>query len=48
MILLATLLQVPNEQYEAAHLDGANAWQRFRYVTLPQYLACAFSPRSPA
>lgn len=35
VILLATLLQVPNEQYEAAHLDGANAWQRFRYVTLP-------------
>lgn len=22
--------------YEAAKVDGANAWQRFRYVTLPQ------------
>jgi len=35
IILLAALLQVPTEQYEAAHLDGANALQRFRYVTLP-------------
>ncbi len=35
VIFLASLLQVPTEQYEAAHLDGANAWQRFRYVTLP-------------
>ncbi len=35
VILLAALLDVPAEQYEAAALDGANAWQRFRYVTLP-------------
>lgn len=35
VILLASLLQVPTEQYEAAHLDGANVLQRFRYVTLP-------------
>jgi len=35
IILLAALLQVPTEHYEAAHLDGANALQRFRYVTLP-------------
>ena len=35
VILLAVLLQVPVEQYEAAQLDGANVLQRFRYVTLP-------------
>jgi multiple sugar transport system permease protein len=26
---------VPHEQYEAAKLDGASAWQRFRFVTMP-------------
>ncbi|HEY3437384.1 MAG TPA: sugar ABC transporter permease [Actinotalea sp.] len=35
IILLASLLDVPTEQYEAAQLDGANGWQRFWYVTLP-------------
>jgi multiple sugar transport system permease protein len=35
IILAAALLDVPREQYEAASLDGANAVQRFRYVTLP-------------
>jgi multiple sugar transport system permease protein len=35
IIFLAALLDVPQEQYEAASLDGANAWQRFRFVTLP-------------
>ncbi|MFC1443603.1 sugar ABC transporter permease [Streptacidiphilus sp. N1-10] len=35
VIFLAALLDVPAEQYEAAELDGANPWQRFRYVTLP-------------
>ena len=25
----------PRELYEAAAMDGANAWQRFRHVTLP-------------
>jgi N,N'-diacetylchitobiose transport system permease protein len=31
----AGLLQVPADCLEAAQLDGASAWQRFRYVTLP-------------
>jgi N,N'-diacetylchitobiose transport system permease protein len=31
----AGLLQVPVDCLEAAQLDGASAWQRFRYVTLP-------------
>ena len=35
IILMAALLDVPKDQYEAAHLDGANAAQRFRYITLP-------------
>jgi multiple sugar transport system permease protein len=35
IIFLASLLDVPTEQYEAAALDGVNPWQRFRYVTLP-------------
>ncbi|GHS86065.1 carbohydrate ABC transporter permease [Cellulomonas hominis] len=35
VIFLASLLDVPTEQYEAAELDGANSWQQFRYVTVP-------------
>jgi len=35
IIFLASLLDVPQEQHEAAALDGANAAQRIRYVTLP-------------
>ncbi|MDQ1586525.1 MAG: multiple sugar transport system permease protein, partial [Actinomycetota bacterium] len=35
VIFLAALLDVPNDQYEAAGLDGANAVQQFRYITLP-------------
>ena len=35
IIFLASLLDVPREQYEAAALDGVNPWQRFRFVTLP-------------
>ncbi|MFC6061816.1 carbohydrate ABC transporter permease [Streptomyces ochraceiscleroticus] len=35
VIFMAALLDVPKEQYEAAELDGAGAWARFRYVTWP-------------
>ncbi len=35
VIFMAALLDVPREQYEAAELDGATPWQRFRFVTLP-------------
>jgi multiple sugar transport system permease protein len=35
LIFLAALLDVPVSLLEAASLDGANAWQRFRHVTLP-------------
>jgi N,N'-diacetylchitobiose transport system permease protein len=33
--LYAGLLQVPAELLDAAQVDGAGAWQRFRYVTAP-------------
>ena len=35
IIYLAGLQDVPKELYEAAKIDGANAWHRFRHVTLP-------------
>ncbi|HVX80754.1 MAG: carbohydrate ABC transporter permease [Devosia sp.] len=35
VVLLAALQNVPKELHEAASLDGAGAWQRFWYVTLP-------------
>jgi multiple sugar transport system permease protein len=35
VILLAGLQQIPTELYEAARLDRATRWQRFRHVTLP-------------
>ncbi|MFI8321028.1 carbohydrate ABC transporter permease [Streptomyces sp. NPDC085529] len=35
VIFMAALLDVPKEQYEAAELDGAGPWQRFRHITLP-------------
>lgn len=35
VILSAAIKAVPAEQMEAAELDGTNAWQRFRNVTLP-------------
>jgi N,N'-diacetylchitobiose transport system permease protein len=33
--LFAALLQVPTEVIDAAHVDGAGAWQRFWFVTAP-------------
>jgi multiple sugar transport system permease protein len=35
VIFLAGLKQIPRELYEAAEMDGAGAWHRFRAVTLP-------------
>jgi alpha-glucoside transport system permease protein len=35
VILSAAVKAVPPEQTEAAEIDGANAWQRFRNVTVP-------------
>lgn len=36
LIFLAGLQEIPASLYEAAEIDGAGAWQRFRYITLPQ------------
>ncbi len=38
VILLAGLQTIPREYYEAAEVDGANAWSRFRHVTLPMMM----------
>jgi multiple sugar transport system permease protein len=35
VILLAGMQSIPEELYEAASVDGASAWQRFRAITLP-------------
>lgn len=35
IIFVAGLQAIPEELYEAARVDGASAWQRFRHVTLP-------------
>ncbi|QXM23698.1 sugar ABC transporter permease [Elioraea tepida] len=36
--LLAGLQTIPPSLYEAAMLDGATAWQRFRYITVPMIM----------
>jgi raffinose/stachyose/melibiose transport system permease protein len=38
VILIAGLLAIPREFYEAASCDGASRWQSFRYITLPQMM----------
>ncbi len=35
LVLLSALQSVPDELHDAARLDGAGAWMRFRHVTLP-------------
>lgn len=35
LVILGGVLAIPEELYQAADVDGASAWQRFRYVTLP-------------
>ena len=36
VLFLAGLQTIPSELYEAASIDGANEWQKFRHITLPQ------------
>ena len=40
--VLARLQTIPPELYEAATVDGAGAWRRFRHVTLPQTRSVLF------
>ncbi len=35
ILFMSGLLSVPSDYYEASNIDGANAWQTFRYITLP-------------
>ena len=35
LILVAGRLAIPGEQYEAASVDGASSWQKFRFITWP-------------
>lgn len=42
VILLAGLKNVPSELYEAADLDGAGSWRKFRSVTIPMLSSTMF------
>ncbi|WP_163537420.1 sugar ABC transporter permease [Gracilibacillus sp. YIM 98692] len=35
LILMAALQDIPSSLYEAASMEGANAWQKFKHITLP-------------
>ncbi|MFL0250987.1 carbohydrate ABC transporter permease [Clostridium neuense] len=35
VVVIAGLLSISNDYYEAANIDGANCWQKFRSITLP-------------
>jgi fructooligosaccharide transport system permease protein len=35
LIIMAALQEIPSSLYEAADIEGANAWQKFRYITVP-------------
>ena len=43
LILLAGRLAIPTEQYEAASVDGATTWQKFRFVTWPSMKGLYFT-----
>ena len=42
LLFIAALKNVPTSYYEAADLDGANAWQKFRRITLPAIAPTSF------
>jgi alpha-1,4-digalacturonate transport system permease protein len=42
LLFVAALKNVPISYYEAADLDGANAWQKFRRITLPAIAPTSF------
>jgi arabinogalactan oligomer/maltooligosaccharide transport system permease protein len=35
VVILGALQSIPKDMYEAAEVEGANRWQRLRYITLP-------------
>jgi alpha-1,4-digalacturonate transport system permease protein len=42
LLFVAALKNVPQSYYEAADMDGANAWQKFRRITLPAIAPTSF------
>lgn len=36
LIMVAAMVDIPTEYYEAAAMEGANWWQKTAYITLPQ------------
>lgn len=42
VLWLAGLNSIPTTLYEAASVDGANTWQSFRFITLPELIPTAF------
>ena len=43
LILVAGRLAIPTEQYEAASVDGATRWQKFRFITWPAMRSLYFT-----
>jgi multiple sugar transport system permease protein len=43
LIFVAGRLAIPSEQYEAASVDGATRWQKFRHITWPSMAALYFT-----
>ena len=41
VLTLGILQSIPNDLYEAAYIDGANDWQKFRNITFPMIMAVA-------
>ena len=39
VVTSGALRAIPDESYDAAEVDGASAWQRFRFITFPQLIA---------
>jgi multiple sugar transport system permease protein len=43
LILISARLSIPSEQYEAASVDGATTWQKFRFITWPSVKTMYFT-----
>ena len=43
LILISARLSIPTEQYEAASVDGATTWQKFRFITWPSVKTMYFT-----
>ena len=43
LFFLAAMQAVPKDMYEAAYIDGASAWYRFRRITIPQIMPAIVS-----